>query len=151
VVTNQGHLIEWDTNMLTSARSFLASNRDASRLVKRAKRFSIRLPVVGKVAVPPPDQLAFYGALGALAAVGLIDWPVALAIGVGQAVVARHFGDRSAAPPAAPSAREVKAAAPAKAATPARKTAPRKTAPRKTAPRNAATTRKATTATPRKA
>ncbi len=128
--------------MLTRARSFLASNRDASRLVERAKKFSIRLPVVGKVAVPPPDQLAFYGALGALAAGGLIDWPVALAIGVGQVVLARHFSDRSAAPPpAAPSARKDKAATPTKAATPARKAAPRKAAPRKAA----------TTATPRKA
>jgi hypothetical protein len=126
--------------MLTKARSLLASNRDASRLVERANKFSIRLPVVGKVPVPPPDQLAFYGGLGALAAVGLIDWPVALAIGVGQAVVARHFGDHPSAPSATP-APDDKAAAPATVAAPPRKTAPRKGAPRKTAPRKAATTK----------
>jgi xanthosine utilization system XapX-like protein len=85
--------------MATTARSFFASNRDTSRLVERAKKFSINVPVVGKVSVPPPDQLAFYGVLGLLAAVNVIDWPVALAIGVGQFVVARHFSDRSDAAP----------------------------------------------------
>lgn len=126
--------------MLTRARSFLSSHRDVSRLVEQGKKFSIRLPVVGKVAVPPPDQLAFYGALGALAAGGLIDWPVALAIGVGQVVLARHFSDRSAPPSAAPAAAKGAAPAPAKAATAPRKaaTAPREAAPRKAAPRKAA-------------
>jgi cation-transporting P-type ATPase I len=126
--------------MLTRARSFLASNRDASRLVQQAKKFSVRLPVVGKVSVPPPDQLAFYGVLGALAAVSLIDWPVAVAIGVGQAVVARHFSDRPTPEPehATPPAREVGAAAPVRTAVSARKATPCKAAARKTAPRKAA-------------
>ena len=100
--------------MLTTARSFLASHRDASKLVQRAEKFSVRLPVVGRVAVPPPDQLAFYGVVGGLAALGLIDWPVAIAIGVGQAVVARHFNDQrpAATEPKSLAAGEVKAAAP---------------------------------------
>jgi hypothetical protein len=38
--------------------------------------------------LPPPKRLAFYGGLGALAAFGAVDWPVALAIGA-AAVVAR--------------------------------------------------------------
>lgn len=94
--------------MLTRARSFVASNREASQLVAQAKKFSVRLPVVGKVTVPAPDQLAFFGVLGALAAVELIDWPVALAIGVGEAVLARHFSDRPApeAAPVSPPARK---------------------------------------------
>ena len=66
---------------------------DVRHLVERAEKFSLRVPVVGTVRVPPPDQLAFYGALGLLAAFSVIDWPVALAVGVGQAVVARHFSD----------------------------------------------------------
>lgn len=80
--------------MLTTARSLVASNRDAAKLVEAAQKFSIRLPVIGKVSVPPPDQLAFYGVLGLLAAVEVIDWPVALAIGVGQAVMARHLHEQ---------------------------------------------------------
>lgn len=105
--------------MLTTTRSLVASNRDAAKLVEAAQKFSIRLPVIGKVSVPPPDQLAFYGVLGLLAAVEVIDWPVALAIGVGQAVMARHFGEQQASEPAA-----TKKAAPRKA--PARKAQPRK-------------------------
>jgi hypothetical protein len=85
--------------MPTTPRSFLASHRDdASRLVERAKKFSVHVPVVGRVSVPAADQLAFYGMLGILAAVNVIDWPVALAIGVGGAVVARHVNHRPAAP-----------------------------------------------------
>lgn len=123
--------------MLTTARSFLASQRDASKLVQEAKKFSVRLPVVGTVSVPPPDQLAFYGVLGLLAAVEVIDWPVALAIGIGQAVVARHLNDQHAAA-TEPTAVEARAGRPAAVAAPARKAAARKAAPRKAAPRKAA-------------
>ena len=49
----------------------------------QAQRFSLKLPLIGSVPVPPPDQLAFLGALGALVAFELIDWPVALVMGVG--------------------------------------------------------------------
>lgn len=85
--------------MPTTPRSFLASHRDdASRLVERAKRFSVHVPVVGRASVPPADQLAFHGALGNLAAVNVIDWPVALAIGDGEVVVARRVNHRPVAP-----------------------------------------------------
>jgi hypothetical protein len=126
--------------MLTTARSFLASHRDASKLVQEAEKFSVRIPLVGRVPVPPPDQLAFYGVLGALGAIGLIDWPVAVAIGVGQAVMARHFNDQHPAgtePGSLPSG-EATAAAPSAPAEPAHATAPQKSTPRKTAPRKAA-------------
>ncbi|MGZ8818876.1 MAG: hypothetical protein ACXWZR_16020 [Mycobacterium sp.] len=153
-MTNQRRTTEQDTNMLTTARSFLATHRDASKLVERAEKFSVRLPVLGRVAVPPPDPLAFYGVVGGLAALGLIDWPVALAIGVGQVVVARHFNDQrpAAAEPESRAAGEVKTADPAASAPKARKTASQKSTPRKTAARKA-TPRKATArkATARKA
>jgi hypothetical protein len=41
--------------------------------------------------LPPPGRLAFYGGLGLAAVVGVLDWPVAAAIGIG-AVVARRTG-----------------------------------------------------------
>ena len=111
--------------MFDTARSFVASHRDASELVKEAEKFAVRLPLVGRIAVPPPDQLAFFGVLGGLAVLGAIDWPVAVAIGVGQVVVARHFTD------AKPAAEEPRPAAPRKA--PAKK-APAKKAAAKKAP-----------------
>lgn len=39
--------------------------------------------------LPPPDRLAFYGGLGAMAAFNVISWPVAAAIGVGTAIAGR--------------------------------------------------------------
>ena len=73
--------------MLDSTRSFVDEHRDISKLVHQAERFSLQLPLVGRVAVPSPKQLAFYGALGALAVFEVIDWPVAVAVGVGNVPV----------------------------------------------------------------
>ncbi|BBZ62071.1 hypothetical protein BST34_05150 [Mycolicibacterium monacense DSM 44395] len=109
--------------MFDTARSFLSSHRDASELVRRAQRFSVRLPLIGQVTVPPPDQLAFYGVLGVLAGVGAIEWPVAVAIGVGQAVVARHVNGEPQA-----------ATRPTADDAPQARTAPAKKAPAKKAP-----------------
>ena len=42
--------------------------------------------------LPPPKRLAFYGALGAAAVFGAIDWPVAAAIGIGTVLAGRDSG-----------------------------------------------------------
>jgi len=124
--------------MTTTPRSFLATHRDdASRLVERAKKSSARIPGIGRrVSVLPTDQFAFYGALGILAVLDVIDWPVALAIGVGAAVVARHVNVRPAAQPekATPPAREAQAVALA----PASEREPEAPAPKKVAPKASA-------------
>jgi hypothetical protein len=46
----------------------------------------VTLPVIGQVKLPSADHLAFLGGLGALAAVGFIEWPVAAVVGVGHAL-----------------------------------------------------------------
>jgi hypothetical protein len=66
------------------------SHRDAVQRVKEAEMFAVNLPVVGHVRIPRPDQLAYYGALAALAAIEIIDWPIALAIGAGHALASNH-------------------------------------------------------------
>jgi hypothetical protein len=66
------------------------SHADVSRRVREARSFALQLPVVGRVPIPRPDQLAFYGALAALVAVEMVDWPVAVAIGVGHALVSER-------------------------------------------------------------
>ena len=110
--------------MTTTPRSFLASHRDdASRLVQQAKK-----------RVPPPDQLAFYGGLGVLAALNVVNWPVALAIGAGAAVVARRVNARAIAQPGEATRHVTETqAAPA----PAAKHQPQKPAPQKAAPKAA--------------
>lgn len=64
-----------------------ASRRDAVQKVRGAQSFSVTLPVIGRVPLPRPEQLAFYGALGVLAAAEIIEWPVALVIGAGHFLV----------------------------------------------------------------
>ena len=50
------------------------------------------LPVLGTVRLPPMDSLVWLGGLATLAAVGLVEWPVAAAIGVGHLLVQQeHF------------------------------------------------------------
>lgn len=126
---------------MSLAQSLLSAQRDAARRVAEARTFSVRLPLIGTVRVPPPDQLAFWGVLGGLALLELIDWPVALAMGVGSALVTRHLSevaDREADLAAAVK-RQATAATPKKA--PARK-APAKKAPAKKAPAKKAVRRR---------
>jgi hypothetical protein len=63
-----------------------STHRGAVARVREADSFAVDLPVVGRVRIPRPEQLAYYGALAALAAVEIIDWPIALAIGAGHAL-----------------------------------------------------------------
>lgn len=67
-------------------KSRSTSHRDAVKRVREAQGFAMNLPVVGRVRIPRPEHLAYYGALGVMAAVEIIDWPIALAIGVGHAL-----------------------------------------------------------------
>jgi hypothetical protein len=41
----------------------------------------------GQVETPPIEHLAFYVGVGALIAVGLVEWPIAVALGVGHALI----------------------------------------------------------------
>lgn len=101
--------------------------------------------------LPPRDQLVLYGGLGAAATLGLLDWPVALAVGAGTAVARRRNGGRVQfvlAPPAGTAAPgSTPAGAPRKAPA-AKKTTTRKRTPAKraastsTAKQSAATTAK---------
>lgn len=70
-----------------SEDSLAARRRDAIQRMRDARGFAVTLPVVGKIRVPHPEQLAYYGALAALAAVEIIDWPVALVLAAGHAMM----------------------------------------------------------------
>jgi hypothetical protein len=67
-----------------------SNHKRAVERVRDAESFAVELPVVGHVRIPRPEQLAYYGALAALAAVELIDWPIALAIAAGHALAESH-------------------------------------------------------------
>ncbi|MGE2730129.1 HAD-IC family P-type ATPase [Mycolicibacterium vaccae] len=145
------YLARMEDEMWESARSFVADHRDVSKLVRDAERFSVQLPGVGRVKVPPPEQVAFYGALGVLAAAQLIEWPVALVIGLGHAASMRRPAEReddgdsapAAEPPPVKKAPAKKAPAKkAQAQKAAAKKAPVKKAPAKKAPAKKVAARK---------
>lgn len=73
--------------------TILDAQREASKRVADARHFALRLPLIGSVKVPSPDRLALFGVLGGLVVLELIDWPVAVAIGIGSAVVSRQLAD----------------------------------------------------------
>jgi hypothetical protein len=72
--------------------------------VRKPELPSMHLPDVGrdvghavdtvKTFLPPPERIMYYGGLGVLAAVGMIEWPVAAAIGVGTMIAQRARGQR---------------------------------------------------------
>jgi hypothetical protein len=77
--------------MADEQQSFLDSHRTLARTAREAQRFAVQVPVLGRIGVPRPEQVAFLAGLGALVALELIEWPVALALGVGQVLVSEQI------------------------------------------------------------
>src|SRR5262245_12157882 len=44
----------------------------------------VRVPVLGEIALPPPERVAYYAGMGVLVAVGLIEWPLAIVVAGGH-------------------------------------------------------------------
>ena len=74
-------LLALDTPVLS-----LRIHRPHLRLPRLATAPAGRAARAARSALPPPSRLAYYGGLGAAAALGAIEWPVAVAIGVGTAI-----------------------------------------------------------------
>jgi hypothetical protein len=52
---------------------------------------SVTLPDgLGTIRLPEPKRLAYYGGILALAAFGILDWPVAMALGIGHVLAEQH-------------------------------------------------------------
>ncbi|MFF3575251.1 hypothetical protein [Nocardia jiangxiensis] len=66
------------------AEKSLTGHRNAVDRVLSAQGFAVDLPGIGRVRIPRPEQLAYYGALGALAAAEIIEWPVAVVLAAGH-------------------------------------------------------------------
>jgi hypothetical protein len=66
-------------------------DRPASAEAVRSYAREVELPVVGKVAVPPPDKVAYYAGIGALALFQVIEWPMALVITAGHLLADQHL------------------------------------------------------------
>ncbi len=65
--------------------------RRAAANVLEKESVAVTLPAgIGTIRVPTPDRLAFYGGIAALAALGILEWPVALAISAGHLLAEDH-------------------------------------------------------------
>ena len=71
-------------------KSGRSAQQEAVAQIRAAESFSLNLPMVGKVSVPPPEQLAYYGGLALLAVFEIIDWPVAVAVAAGHLMASNH-------------------------------------------------------------
>jgi len=60
------------------------SGRAAARKVEEAGHMKLRLPVLGAVRLPEPQQLGYFAAIGALGVLGVLEWPVALVLASGH-------------------------------------------------------------------
>lgn len=61
-----------------------SSLKNAVDRVRDAEAFALNVPGVGRVPIPRPEKLAYYGTLATLAAIDVIDWPIALIIAAGH-------------------------------------------------------------------
>jgi hypothetical protein len=66
----------------------------------RSESRQLQLPLVGRIPLPSTEELVYLGGVAALVAVGLVEWPVALVLGIGHELAAnkhrtmlRGFGE----------------------------------------------------------
>ncbi len=62
------------------------SGRAAAQKVDDAGHIRLQLPLLGSIRLPEPQRLTFYAAIGALGALGVLEWPVALVLAGGHAL-----------------------------------------------------------------
>nr|WP_254909764.1 hypothetical protein [Micromonospora sp. NBS 11-29] len=71
--------------------STLTRHLSGPRETVRAYSRRVDVPLLGEVAVPPPDRLAYYAGIGVLTALQVIEWPLALVITAGHVLADQHF------------------------------------------------------------
>jgi hypothetical protein len=71
------------------------THKSARDRVVDAQSFAVEVPMIGRVRLPRPEQLAYFGALGVLAVAEIIDWPIALVLAAGH-VLAENQHNRVA-------------------------------------------------------
>jgi hypothetical protein len=77
--------------MARQALTTVSPHHAATRTVrKHTTRLS--LPFGVELALPSPQQLAFYGGISLLALLGVVEWPVAAVLVVGHALVESRHG-----------------------------------------------------------
>src|SRR5689334_22897339 len=63
------------------------AGRAAALSVQRREHVTVALPLLGRVQLPHPQDMAFYAGIGGLVALELLEWPAAIALAVGHALL----------------------------------------------------------------
>jgi hypothetical protein len=72
------------------ARTQHAPGRAAALSVQRREHVTVSLPLLGRVQLPHPQDMAYYGGIGALVVLEMLEWPAAVALAVGHALTSQH-------------------------------------------------------------
>ena len=70
-----------------SSESHPVHGRAAASAANAHSRLTVGVPLFGEVTLPHPRDAAFYAGVGVLVALELLDWPAAVALAVGHALV----------------------------------------------------------------
>lgn len=77
--------------MARPSSTAVSPHHAAARTVRKHTML-ISLPCGLNVTLPSPEQLAFYGGIGILAALGIMEWPVAAVLVVGHVLAESRHG-----------------------------------------------------------
>jgi hypothetical protein len=76
-----------------------AAKQAAARTLEQ-NSIHVDVPGIGRIELPPPDQLAFIGGIATLVVLQIIEWPVAAVLAVGHVLahnrhhaLLRDFGE----------------------------------------------------------
>jgi hypothetical protein len=74
----------------SAAERYARNPRAAAEKAARTSRTRVTIPMIGRVDLPPADELAFMAGIGALVVVGAVEWPLAIVLGAGHALTNRR-------------------------------------------------------------
>jgi hypothetical protein len=60
------------------------AGRRAAQQVSERQELHVTLPALGRICLGPPDQLAYLAGIAALAALEIIEWPLACVVAAGH-------------------------------------------------------------------
>ncbi len=78
------------TRRTATARARPAAVRSAVQAVEEAEHLAVTVPLLGDLQLPRPDQLAYYAGVTTLVVLGIMEWPAALALGVGHVLLTQR-------------------------------------------------------------
>jgi len=73
------------TRPASRKRPVLHAAAAAERAIRRDS-VHLDLPIVGRLRLPAADEVAFIGGVAVLVMIGVVEWPVGVALGVGHAL-----------------------------------------------------------------